>query len=112
MSASAFSKFSGYVFCFFFFQAEDGIRDYKVTGVQTCALPIYLRICSAVARCGAATRGGANRPVAAAPTSAGRLGMARTTATPGPHQACRAATRDRERGVEGKRVDLGGGRII
>src|SRR5256885_10085176 len=26
--------------CFFFFQAEDGIRDYKVTGVQTCALPI------------------------------------------------------------------------
>src|SRR5256885_7619306 len=30
--------------CFFFFQAEDGIRDYKVTGVQTCALPI----CAAV----------------------------------------------------------------
>ena len=28
------------VICFFFFQAEDGIRDYKVTGVQTCALPI------------------------------------------------------------------------
>src|SRR3989454_10230324 len=27
---------------FFFFQAEDGIRDYKVTGVQTCALPIYV----------------------------------------------------------------------
>src|SRR5256885_5192848 len=27
------------VLCFFF-QAEDGIRDYKVTGVQTCALPI------------------------------------------------------------------------
>src|SRR5256885_13227498 len=26
----------------FFFQAEDGIRDYKVTGVQTCALPISL----------------------------------------------------------------------
>src|SRR2546426_1470998 len=24
-----------------FFQAEDGIRDYKVTGVQTCALPIF-----------------------------------------------------------------------
>src|ERR1039457_7420223 len=24
-----------------FVQAEDGIRDYKVTGVQTCALPIY-----------------------------------------------------------------------
>src|SRR5256885_9545769 len=29
---------------FFFFQAEDGIRDYKVTGVQTCALPIHLQL--------------------------------------------------------------------
>src|SRR5256885_14135595 len=29
------------VMVFFFFQAEDGIRDYKVTGVQTCALPIF-----------------------------------------------------------------------
>src|SRR5260221_6939979 len=27
---------------FFFFQAEDGIRDHCVTGVQTCALPIWL----------------------------------------------------------------------
>src|SRR2546430_5112876 len=31
-----------YIF-FFFFQAEDGIRDLTVTGVQTCALPIYRR---------------------------------------------------------------------
>src|SRR5256885_2909015 len=31
-----------FTFYFFFFQAEDGIRDYKVTGVQTCALPIFL----------------------------------------------------------------------
>src|SRR2546426_9800352 len=29
---------------FFFFQAEDGIRDYKVTGVQTCALPISVTL--------------------------------------------------------------------
>src|SRR2546430_6517705 len=28
--------------CFFFFQAEDGIRDLTVTGVQTCALPIFV----------------------------------------------------------------------
>src|SRR5262249_59683530 len=28
--------------CFFFFQAEDGIRYWSVTGVQTCALPISL----------------------------------------------------------------------
>src|SRR5437870_7494961 len=27
---------------FFFFQAEDGIRDGHVTGVQTCALPIWI----------------------------------------------------------------------
>src|SRR5690625_2267475 len=30
------------VYFFFFFQAEDGIRDGHVTGVQTCALPIYI----------------------------------------------------------------------
>src|SRR5436190_16826522 len=35
----AFSFF----FVFFFFQAEDGIRDHCVTGVQTCALPIWSR---------------------------------------------------------------------
>ena len=44
----------------FFFQAEDGIRDYDVTGVQTCALPILrvddpppdlLCISSALRRC-------------------------------------------------------------
>src|SRR5207253_5459592 len=28
--------------CCFFFQAEDGIRDGHVTGVQTCALPIWM----------------------------------------------------------------------
>ena len=30
---------------FFFFQAEDGIRDVAVTGVQTCALPICVCVC-------------------------------------------------------------------
>src|SRR5205823_7274863 len=30
-----------FFFFFFFFQAEDGIRDKLVTGVQTCALPIF-----------------------------------------------------------------------
>src|SRR5690606_40246154 len=29
------------MYILFFFQAEDGIRDFHVTGVQTCALPIY-----------------------------------------------------------------------
>src|SRR5690349_21937274 len=36
-----FSLFFFLFFFFFFFQAEDGIRDLYVTGVQTCALPIY-----------------------------------------------------------------------
>src|SRR5690606_40092179 len=31
-------------FSVFFFQAEDGIRDFHVTGVQTCALPICLPV--------------------------------------------------------------------
>src|SRR5690606_40663025 len=31
---------SFFPYFFFFFQAEDGIRDFHVTGVQTCALPI------------------------------------------------------------------------
>src|SRR5207302_5330546 len=36
------SSVGGFLFVFFcfFFQAEDGIRDFHVTGVQTCALPI------------------------------------------------------------------------
>src|SRR5690606_39356925 len=34
---------SGFSTFFFFFQAEDGIRDFHVTGVQTCALPIWPR---------------------------------------------------------------------
>src|SRR2546422_2269780 len=44
---------------FFFFQAEDGIRDVAVTGVQTCALPISQRyqgvssLCSSIRGCGA-----------------------------------------------------------
>src|SRR5690606_40225175 len=35
-------------FCFFFFQAEDGIRDFHVTGVQTCALPILANVKEAI----------------------------------------------------------------
>src|SRR2546429_7558145 len=37
---------------FFFFQAEDGIRDVAVTGVQTCALPIFFgsHLCNVLRR--------------------------------------------------------------
>src|SRR3989454_12264200 len=54
----------------FFFQAEDGIRDYKVTGVQTCALPIS-------PRAGAPRFAGARRPRGARPVRRGgsRLGV-------------------------------------
>src|SRR5256885_2930769 len=40
------SRLDGYILRIFFFQAEDGIRDYKVTGVQTCALPIFITMMS------------------------------------------------------------------
>src|SRR5579885_1167909 len=46
-----FFLFVFYCFCFFFFfQAEDGIRDRNVTGVQTCALPIWSSGCLGEAR--------------------------------------------------------------
>ena len=40
-----------FFFFYFFFQAEDGIRDTSVTGVQTCALPILMRVPIEVAIC-------------------------------------------------------------
>src|SRR6266566_6308854 len=47
----------------FFFQAEDGIRDYKVNGVQTCALPIspISRVGEGVVELNAAGRIGVER---------------------------------------------------
>src|SRR5437879_11141821 len=47
------------IYVFFFFQAEDGIRDTSVTGVQTCALPILSKVAGAVEIPMVAT----NRPV-------------------------------------------------
>src|SRR5256885_15948564 len=87
------------VVVFFFFQAEDGIRDYKVTGVQTCALPIWPGDPGAPRRTGT--------PVGAA-TEVGCPAAAR-----GDRDPARAARdlRSEERRV-GKSVDLGGRRII
>src|SRR5699024_11568502 len=45
---------------YFFFQAEDGIRDRNVTGVQTCALPISLDWPGPVATCSPLTPAQAN----------------------------------------------------
>src|SRR5262249_59670661 len=52
---------------FFFFQAEDGIRDWSVTGVQTCALPICHRALpvahvAGLRRAGGTDTSGAPRP--------------------------------------------------
>src|SRR5256885_5142215 len=97
---------------FFFFQAEDGIRDYKVAGVQTCALPIFQEVLLTV--------DAARRLVVAMPPQHGLAAEAReldalvvqelgeVAALAG--QALRVG--DRESVVEGKRVDLGGGRVI
>src|SRR5437667_4092215 len=42
LGCQAFLTFNQLFFLCFFFQAEDGIRDRDVTGVQTCALPIWI----------------------------------------------------------------------
>src|SRR5258708_35142589 len=57
-----------YVFLVYFFQAEDGIRDDLVTGVQTCALPIFAE---AQGRriTGVVTAEGTNEPVSNATVS-------------------------------------------
>src|SRR5437870_11390287 len=59
---------------FFFFQAEDGIRDGHVTGVQTCALPIWTRpifakACTNVAERAASTMSQASAMLAPAPAA-------------------------------------------
>src|SRR3712207_9577191 len=84
-----------------FFQAEDGIRDIGVTGVQTCALPICHRLCL--------------KPLESSFHLA-RMEF-RRCADPGPGERCARGTRrdhevDRKSVVQGKSVDLGGRRII
>src|SRR5947209_3796050 len=54
------------ILCVFFFQAEDGIRDIGVTGVQTCALPIFLS--GALERLTLATPGAFNKNAAGTTT--------------------------------------------
>src|SRR5688500_20368273 len=73
---------------FFFFQAEDGIRDYKVTGVQTCALPISSPVISCASA--AATSG----------TRACRSPSVRPTRSPG-SRTCPTRSEERRVGKEG-----------
>src|SRR2546430_5761372 len=98
---------------FFFFQAEDGIRDLTVTGVQTCALPISCRRTSTDAA-GVAAGGGDALLAGVLPTPAASVLVRRhgldlgavVSASHNPYGE------DRKSGVEGKSVDLGGRRII
>src|SRR5947208_8652660 len=83
------------VFSFFFFQAEDGIRDDLVTGVQTCALPISCW-----------SRWPRPRPILAR-----GLGQRDQQAGADPVVHLRGDARSEERRV-GKSVDLGGRRSI
>src|SRR3712207_5700549 len=92
----------------FFFQAEDGIRDIGVTGVQTCALPISLD---------AQGRRQAGQLAAVLPVfgplelfSAERVRCRQTLAPLA--QRLGLELRDRKSVVQGKSVDLGGRRII
>src|SRR5205809_7483647 len=76
---------------FFFFQAEDGIRDVAVTGVQTCALPI----CCLAPRAGQ-TRCGAGSPSpAAAPAGLRRTPARRPRGSGRSGQIGRASCRER-----------------
>src|SRR2546430_13413597 len=102
--------------CFFFFQAEDGIRDLTVTGVQTCALPI-LSITSSGARGGDA--GGVRRAPRPRPRRDPRVDehhqsevvpRARGTASGGGAAVRRRAGVRTARGAGGEEtVDRGGG---
>src|SRR5690606_41206782 len=95
---------------FFFFQAEDGIRDFHVTGVQTCALPISGVISvtsgptserSAATSCGEHTRARAPAPTAS-------TARRRTASEAGPRTpTASSAASDRKSDEEGKKEELG-----
>src|SRR3712207_9498744 len=94
-----------------FFQAEDGIRDFGVTGVQTCALPI------------SPSEPLVEQAEALVPRGRGPDGLLQVVAVAAQQVADRhvevaqlagrdAQERDRKSVVQGKSVDLGGRRII
>src|SRR5204863_1154861 len=98
---------------FFFFQAEDGIRSLYVTGVQTCALPIFAASVTATPspkrrRCLSPPTTRSSSPAA----SRGRRTASRCSSSSPRH--CRPRSliaRARQGGVEGERVGHGVRRI-
>src|SRR5256885_7028760 len=86
---------------FFFFQAEDGIRDYKVTGVQTCALPILVADRNAPRPQGARRGQGERVPLAeGASDRAGAGALHRGPAMPGVRDEALARSEERRVGKE------------
>src|SRR5438309_3246261 len=94
---------------YFFFQAEDGIRDGTVTGVQTCALPIWpdFPVRNGLSGCHAHPLSPLKSPM---PDRKIRPGKAPFSVYLVPWLV-KEATRSEERRV-GKSVDLGGRRIM
>src|SRR5690606_40012081 len=93
------------------FQAEDGIRDFHVTGVQTCALPISSTPCFRSMRFHAASTPGAWQesvvPGRAELRAAGGVDIRLfRSAVPAPAQGSPSADRDRKSVVQGNRVAL------
>src|SRR5256886_2840890 len=77
--------------CFFFFQAEDGIRDLTVTGVQTCALPI----CEPPALCD-----GRHGPTGHRTAAAGGAARTMVVGDPGADRAAACSPAARRQGAE------------
>src|SRR3989440_902512 len=98
---------------FFFFQAEDGIRDLIVTGVQTCALPISARRRSrrVQARATQSARGSAGPPRRTRAPRCARPRFPPPPPPPPPGRRRGTRARPERRGV-GKRGGLGGRPVI
>src|SRR2546430_3708081 len=98
---------------FFFFQAEDGIRDLTVTGVQTCALPISRRA-AAFGHANEEVRRGRTPPLLpdGSGEDAGAEDPGRILARLPEQIGIGGNGGGRERGGGGKRGEFGGGRII
>src|SRR5256885_3220452 len=97
----------------FFFQAEDGIRDYKVTGVQTCALPIFgmedPRVYHPIIEVGPVTLAPLLKTLQGRP--AAKVQLLHFSGSFRAAELAQFLARSEERRV-GKSVDLGGRRII
>src|SRR5205807_4479799 len=96
-----------YFVFYFFFQAEDGIRDYKVTGVQTCALPIFFNATSILLLAlvtpfaHAQSTGGRIRGTVTDPSGGAVVGATVTLINEATH-----ATRDVQTGANGEYIFL------